>query len=234
MKLGNILRVGIFLLGLWFFCSGMSAAVYYTHAILSETPADWSGVKTYASGVFGYAVVPLVFALSAFGFGGWLSRCILGSAFDESVSATTPSRSALTISIRLLALYLFGSYGGPMIATVYEFVAWRAGNQSFTSAQVTSDLISNGVGLAFTGFLAFRTDQVAAFFSLGVNRPNQALQPTRVAVMRTLAELRTWQPLRTQSEHHATQPAERLGKVFLPERSAGVADLRLIPLRSSW
>ncbi len=44
--------------------------------------------------------------------------------------------------------------------TFYELMALGPANPSLSKVQVTSDLIANGVGVAFAVWFAFRTDSV--------------------------------------------------------------------------
>ncbi len=104
------------------------------------------------------------------GFAGKITRALLGSAAEET-SGTVPLALATKILIKLLALYLIGSFGGPMVATLYELLAVRSANTTVSEVQVTSDLIANGVGIAFGLWLGLRTDRVIALFAIDEKTP---------------------------------------------------------------
>lgn len=160
MKAGTLLRIGIYLVGLWWLFSGVSSAVYYAHSAFSGATTDFAGRDLYGGTVYGYAIAPLVFALLCFSFGGKLARWLLGAAAQEVISAATPQ--VARVLIKVLALYLLGTYGGHMAATIYELMAVGPANPAISRVQVTSDLLANGVGLAFAFWFGLRTDSVLA------------------------------------------------------------------------
>ncbi|HEY1107434.1 MAG TPA: hypothetical protein VGE76_02340 [Opitutaceae bacterium] len=158
MKAGTLLRIGIYLVGLCWLISGVSSAVYYAHSAFSGITTDLYGRDPSAGMVYGYAVAPLLFALLSFAFGGRLSRGLLGAAAQEVIGAATPQ--VTRVLTKVLGLYLLGTYGGHLAATFYELMALGPANPSLSKVQVTSDLIANGVGVAFAVWFAFRTDSV--------------------------------------------------------------------------
>lgn len=160
MKACTLLRIGIHLVGLWWLISGVSSAVYYAHSALSGITTDLYGRDPFAGTVYGHAVAPLLFALLCFAFDGRLSRWLLGAAAQDVVEAATPR--VARVLIKVLGLYLLGTYGGPMGATLYEFMAARSANPRVSEVVVNSDLIANGLGLAFAFWFALRTDSVVA------------------------------------------------------------------------
>lgn len=143
MKAGTLLRIGIYLIALWWLISGVSSAVYYAHSAFSGVTTDVYGRNPYAGTVYGHAVAPLLFAFLCFAFGGRLSRWLLGAAVQEPIEAATPR--VARVLIKVLGLYLLGTYGGPMGATLYEFMAARSANPKVSEVVVNSDLIANGV-----------------------------------------------------------------------------------------
>jgi hypothetical protein len=168
MTAGTLLRVGIHFIGLWALLGGLSSGAYYLHAHFSGFAVDYDGRDTLGSWLYGHAIIPLVFALFCFGFGGRIARFLLGATAEQSFDAEH-SAPAIRVLIKLLALYLFGLYAAPMAATAYEFMAVRAGNQSMSELQVTSDLIANGVGIAFSVWLGIRTDSVISILKRNEN-----------------------------------------------------------------
>ncbi len=99
-----------------------------------------------------------------FGFARTISRVLLGSAAEELVGAATGSETFMRCCIKILALFMLGFYAAPLVATIFELVAIRSGNRTFTEAQVTSDLIANGLGVAFAFWLGLRTERVLSIF----------------------------------------------------------------------
>lgn len=164
MKVGLILRIGIYIIGLWSLYNGLTAAVYYCYSALTDRPGALLGSENYNATLFGYAVVPLVFALMCFGFAGGITRVLLGSLAHEAVNTSAAKAPVLKCCVKLLALYLIGFFAAPLVATIYELAAVKSGNRAFAEAQVTSDLIANGLGVGFALWLVFRTDRVIAMF----------------------------------------------------------------------
>lgn len=160
MKAGTLLRIGIYIVGLWALFSGLSSSLYYLHAALTGPTTDFAGREIFGSMVYGNAIVPLFFALTCFGFGSAITRLLLGKSAEEQVDGLPPK--VTKVLLKLLALYFIGSYGGHMIATLYELLAVRSGNRALTEVQVTSDLIANGAVLAFAFWLGVRTDAIVA------------------------------------------------------------------------
>lgn len=158
MKAGTLLRIGIYLIALWWLVSAVSSALYYAHSTSLGDTTDLYGRNLYAGTVYGHVVVPLLFVLLCFGFGGKLTRWLLGAVGEEVIGAATPR--VARVLIKVLGLYLLGTYGPHMAATIYELLAVRSGNVSVSEVQVTDDLIANGVGLAFAFWFALRTDSV--------------------------------------------------------------------------
>lgn len=158
MKAGTLLRIGIHLIGLWWLISAVSSALYYAYSTSLGDTTDLYGRNLYAGTVYGHVVAPLVFTFLCFAFGGKFSRWLLGAAAQEVIGAATPQ--VARVLIKLLGLYLLGTYGGHMAATIYELMAVGPANPGISNVQVNSDLISNGVGLAFAFWFGLRTESV--------------------------------------------------------------------------
>lgn len=157
MKASTLLRIGIYIVGLWSLLSGMTSSIYYLHEWLSAPMTDFAGQSILGSMVFGHAVAPLMFGLFCFAFAGWITRVLLGRSADESVNSIPPL--ATRILVKVLSLYLLGIYGPSLLATLYELLALRSGNLTLSEVQVTSDLIANAIGVAFGFWLGVRTDR---------------------------------------------------------------------------
>lgn len=164
MKAGTVLRVGIYLIGLWALYSGLTSLVYFGHAMLSQQSPALADIASHQPAIFGNAVVPLTFSLMCFGYGGLITRTLLGAAADEVAGPSLGGRLPVKVGVKLLALYLLGVFAGPLVATLFELAAVRSGNRVFSEVQVLSDLIANGLGVAFAFWLGLRTDRVTRIF----------------------------------------------------------------------
>ena len=161
MTAATLLRVGIHLLGVYALFTGLMSGVYYGYHALRNVPTEF-GTGVDAPAIFGYACVPLLFALACFGFAGKITRLLLGSRGDESIQGNS---TFVRVAVKVLGLYFAGLYGAPLVATIFELAAVRSGNTAFSNEQVTSDLISNALGIAFAAYLLVRTDRVLRLFS---------------------------------------------------------------------
>ena len=165
MKAGILLRIGIYVIGVYSLQIGLSWAVYFTYAALSDTSWAAALIETSQASIYGSAVLPLVFALGCFGFASSFERLLLGPASETLVILESASALVLVqIALRLLGVYLLCTYAGHFLATFLEMIAVRSGNTTFRAEQVMSDFIANGVALALAAWLLFRTDAVVNRF----------------------------------------------------------------------
>lgn len=165
MKAGILLRIGIYVIGLYSLQLGLGWAAYFGYAALADTTYGEAIIESSHASIWGSAVVPLVFALACFGFASAITRVLLGAEAETVVILEAASASTLVrVGIKLLGLYTLCSTGGYFLGTFYELIAVRSGNTAFKEEQVVSDLITNGVSLALAGWLLFRTEDVARRF----------------------------------------------------------------------
>ena len=165
MRAGLLLRIALYVLGIYALQGALSHGVYYLHLGLigapDPDPGRLGGPSTRYSLIFGYCFTPLLFALACFGFAGAIERILLGTAGNERIEFSDASTGAtLRVGIKLVGLFLVATYLGPLLSTAFEFVAARGGSSRFVNEQITSDFIFNLVGLGFGYFFCAQTNRV--------------------------------------------------------------------------
>lgn len=166
MKQGTLLRILILAIGLYVLSGSITGIFSSLWALKDYRFLDPLTRDYQMSILIGYGLFPLLVSSILLFFSQRIERFFLGGQSDIVLpSVNLDAGTVLKAALRVLGIYFFCTYGSAMAATIYEMIAFKAGNQQFTEAQVTADTIANGVGLALASALCFKTPQVIALIS---------------------------------------------------------------------
>lgn len=178
MKTQTLLRVGIYLLGIFAIMTSVTNGAYYVLTFASAYDFDVGFfLQTTTPKILCYFIFPLAFAFWAFGFAERSARLLLGHRAEEPVPGLLLSdRTLFTVAVQILGLYLVVEHGASCLSYLLEGFIHRARGTHQPDPRVVAEAAYSLAGLAGGLVLVLR----ANIIERKIRASSQALQTTPI------------------------------------------------------
>jgi hypothetical protein len=169
MTHGTLLRIGIYLIGVWALLTAVTHGAYYTLELIDRwgSASDLYRAPSW-SALFAYGAFPLVFAVGAFGFARSIQRLLLGREGEAGIDRASLNRhQLLVIGLRLLGIYFLVTYLPGLASNLVEILIDRARSHLPVAPDLTSSFVYNLVGTLLALVLCTKTDKLMAKLGFG-------------------------------------------------------------------